>query len=201
AEAQQRGQKALLALVRAAQERDDEAAELLKQLKPLLAKVTREEPLWGRWPEQLAAAGSFGRPKLDGPARGLLCPNLVGQLRRAHLKHPPPIDPRVRHLRARGQVLALPEALRRPFGSDPRLAHWAPVLPRGVGEGGSGLPPAHWVVQDGTLTHYPGHLSDFLYFGVPLRGDFEVECELTSFGWRESHVMYRTQWINLHWEK
>jgi hypothetical protein len=201
AEAQERGQKALLALVRAAQGRDDEAAELLKQLRPLLAKVTREEPLWGRWPEQLAAAATMERPKLHDAALALLDHIVVEQLNKADPKNPPPIDSRVRHLRARGQVLALPEALRRPFGSDPSLAHWAPVMPSGAGVGGTGSPPAHWLVQDGTLTHYPGFGSDFLYFGVPLRGDFEIECELSSFGWRESHLMYGTQWINLHWEK
>src|SRR5262249_2367771 len=55
---------------------------------------------------------------------------------------------------------------------------------------GSGYPRAHWTAHDGVLTHHPGREHDYLYLRTPLRGDFEVRCELTTFGWREAHVGY-----------
>jgi hypothetical protein len=33
------------------------------------------------------------------------------------------------------------------------------------------------------------HTEDYLYFRIPLRGDYEVECDVTSFNWRDSHLM------------
>jgi hypothetical protein len=36
----------------------------------------------------------------------------------------------------------------------------------------------------------PGHANDYLYLATPLRGDFQLDCELTSFNWREARVSY-----------
>ena len=59
---------------------------------------------------------------------------------------------------------------------------------------------SHWPPLDLKLTHYPGHSQDYLYFGVPLRGEFEVECELTSFGWREIQPVYSCLGVGAHHE-
>jgi hypothetical protein len=96
----------------------------------------------------------------------------------------------VRSLRARAIVIGLPEGRNVAFGSDPGLAYWATVLHDTADSRGEGRPPAQWLPSDLKLTHYPGHTLDYLYFGVPLRGEFEVECELTSFGWREIQPVY-----------
>jgi hypothetical protein len=72
------------------------------------------------------------------------------------------------------------------------LAYWSPVThPRAESRGRGDAVP-HWTQQNGELKHYPGHANDYLYFNVPLRGNFEVNCELTSFGWREARLAYGT---------
>src|SRR5262249_52787663 len=101
----------------------------------------------------------------------------------------------VRHLRALGLLLTkFPEGK---FGTVPPLAHWTPVVQCTSATRGGGWPTAHCALQDGALIHYPGHSHDYAYFAVPLRGEFEVSCELTSFGWREAQVGYgaRTFWL------
>ena len=39
--------------------------------------------------------------------------------------------------------------------------------------------------------HYPGHAHDYMYFAVPLRGNFDFSCELSRLGRREgAHISY-----------
>ena len=56
----------------------------------------------------------------------------------------------------------------------------------------------HWAYQNGTVTHYPGHNEDYLIFRTPLRGDFEVTCELRVQGWAEAHVRYGSHQFDLN---
>ncbi|MBX9581424.1 MAG: DUF1583 domain-containing protein, partial [Gemmataceae bacterium] len=76
-----------------------------------------------------------------------------------------------------------------PFGAD-GLRHWASA-PGGDPHGrGRGFGAPHWEVKDGVLTHRPGYDEDFLAFRSPLRGDFEITCELRVQGWEEAAVHY-----------
>src|SRR5262249_25193437 len=45
-----------------------------------------------------------------------------------------------------------------------------------------------------------GHDRDFLYFQSPLRGNFEVNAELTSFGWREGRITYAGAMVGVVYE-
>jgi hypothetical protein len=45
-------------------------------------------------------------------------------------------------------------------------------------------------VRDGQISHDPGHWVDMLDFAVPLRGDFQLDCELTAPAGREIRVAY-----------
>ena len=51
----------------------------------------------------------------------------------------------------------------------------------------------------GGYHHTPGHHVDLLFLATPLRGDFEVTCELTTFGWREGRISYGGTSIGLNW--
>jgi tetratricopeptide (TPR) repeat protein len=182
-----RNRLAMLALVRMAQEKDDAAEPLLKELAPLLGKVADDAPEWERWPEVVAVYRAIARPKLRSAAMALI-ETMINQ---AQKKAPNPAwERRVKHVRSLAQVVSLPDAERTPFGSDPRSAEWKPVTIERADSRGLGDPIPHWTVCNAEAKHYPGHLQDFLYYNVPLRGNFEVNCELTSFGWRESRISY-----------
>ena len=40
------------------------------------------------------------------------------------------------------------------------------------------------------FTHQPGHANDLMYLAVPMRGEFQIDCELTSSAGREIRVAY-----------
>jgi hypothetical protein len=189
-----RGRGALLALAAAAGGRDEEALAALKELQPRLASLPLDAPVWQRWPDLLAAVGTMDRPALRRAAQDLL-DVMVRQVEQAMVQQIPMPDRdnwsrRVRQARAAALVLGLPRERRAPFGTDPGLESWAPVsqnwaMPRGIG-----APRPHWSAADGVVQHYPGRAQDYLYLRMPLRGDFEVRCDLTTFGWREAQVAY-----------
>jgi hypothetical protein len=193
-ELDKRGHLMLLAMVRMAQGRDQDAAGLLKQVQPILLHLRPDEPGRIRWPEVVAAAYALDYPKSRPAALALLEKIEVDQSRKMNWQQQQFVGPdwvqQVRNLRARLQVMNLPAGQQAPFGSDPKLAHWTPVTLGRAFTFGRGFPVPHWTAQKGALTHYPGHGNDQAYFAVPLRGDFEIECELTSFGYRESQLVY-----------
>ncbi len=47
-----------------------------------------------------------------------------------------------------------------------------------------------WVWREGELRHHPGHADDGLVFASPLRGDFEVSCELSLDDRRSMQIVY-----------
>jgi tetratricopeptide (TPR) repeat protein len=191
---QARGRWAMLALLRAAQERDDEAQAALSELTRLITPLPVNEPMWQRWPELVAAVGTRNRPALRSSVLALLDAQ-VKKLEQAIIQNIslPDRDLWIRHVRqarAAAQVLGLPEKLRVPFGTDPNLRYWDAVshsnaLPRGLH-----APRTHWSSEGNVVRHYPGRAQDYLYLRVPLVGDFEASCDLTSFGWREAHLGY-----------
>src|SRR5205814_9401678 len=95
-----------------------------------------------------------------------------------------------RLLRAKATVAGQPEGVRRPFGTDGNFAHWASVPGLDSWSRNQGWAPPHWAYEKGVVTHYPGHNEDYLILRTPLRGDFEVTCELRVQGWAEAHVRY-----------
>jgi hypothetical protein len=60
---------------------------------------------------------------------------------------------------------------------------------------GPGCPPAAWKIGQGNAENISSHDEDYLYFPIPLRGDFEVECDVTGFGWRDSHLLVAGRWV------
>src|SRR5262249_1978223 len=128
-QADARGRLALLAVVRAAQQRDADAAEDLKRLRPLLARLPSDAPPLRRWPELIAAAGALSRPPLREAARALL-DDMIRQAEKEDGQETPQLDRQrwlrqVRHVLARLELRSLPGGEKIPFGADPKLRCWA----------------------------------------------------------------------------
>jgi hypothetical protein len=190
----QRSKLAMTALIAVAKGDDTGATAALKQLRTEFAKLPLSAEIWERWPEYVAAVGATDRPGARAEAEGLLSDMAKKLEKNMGDKVDFPDRDRwirmVRNARGRAQVAGLPDAGGRAFGSDPGLTFWSPVTRVRAGSRGTAKPAPHWDVRDGVVRHYPGHENDFFYLRVPLRGDFEVSAELTTFGWREPHIGY-----------
>jgi tetratricopeptide (TPR) repeat protein len=200
-----RSKAAMLAAVRAAQGRDNDAATALKQLIELIKKLPPDANPDDRWPDLVAVLSTLERPALLKPVNDL-AQEMNLNLQQSNLQNRP-FDNRdwwtraYRSARARAIVAALPEGVTRPFASDPGLAHWASVPSLNSWSRSQGWGAPHWSYQAGVVTHFPGHSEDFLLFRTPLRGDFEVTCDLRVQGWAEAHVRYGTHQFDLNHDR
>jgi hypothetical protein len=170
-----RSQLALLVLIGIARNDDAAAVASLSALKPLLEKLSLDGPEWTRWPELIATARAIHRPTLREQALALL-DVMTDQTQKKSPRGQ--WDHHVRNIRARGRLLASGGG-NTPFGDDLHGAPWAGVTHFRAETRGFGEPIPAWTLRDGQFTHQPGHAHDILYFGVPLQGDFQFECELT----------------------
>ncbi|MFI5456257.1 MAG: DUF1583 domain-containing protein [Isosphaerales bacterium] len=187
----ERGKLSIQGLIEIARGDDAAAAKTLALIKPMFEKLPLDQPEWTRWPELVLAARALDRPVLRAAALSLLgtMGDQVGKKSPGELWHH-----QVKNLRARAELLAQAEkdgvSGARPFGTDPNDPHWARVTPTRAETRGTGLPIPHWSLRDGHFTHYPGHDFDMMYLNVPVRGDFQLDCELTASPGREIQVCY-----------
>ena len=185
-----RGKFAILALVAMAQNNDQAAAGYIEQLRPLQEKMPDDAPEQVRWPEYIVAAEAIKRPALR--ARGLdLLEIMVKHIQTKYLTWE--WERRIRPLRDRARYLSLADANPLPYGpygADPTVKQWSRVTHGTAQTRGQGMSFPHWQTDKGEVRHFAGHDSDFLYFNTPLRGNFEVNCQLTTFGWREAGLSY-----------
>ena len=182
-----RGQLALIALIAMARGEDDRAAASLEQLKPLLEKRPADQTEGASWPELTLTARAIERPRLR-PAALALLDMMVEQ---AQKKSPRWLwEHRVKNVRARARVLDQLGPGAPPFGTDLDFGPWARVTHGRADTRGIGEPIPQWILRDRQFTHHPGHATDMMYLRVPLRGEFQLDCELTSFNWREMRVTY-----------
>lgn len=75
------------------------------------------------------------------------------------------------------------------------LKQWTNVSRATAATRGTGCPLPRWDFRPGQIENVTSHDDDFLYFGIPLRGHFEVECDVSGFGWRDSHLMIGGTWV------
>jgi hypothetical protein len=80
-----------------------------------------------------------------------------------------------------------------------RLDNWVPVSHPTAFSHGMGYPEGQWLMDRGVVRNLASHDSDYLYYRIPLRGDFEVECDVTDFSWRHSHLSVAGTWVAPAW--
>ncbi len=193
------GKQALEGLIAVARGDEPAATKVLAALTERVSKRSTDSGLWQRFPELSLVVRAAARPALHKPALAL-ANAMAQQLDRnapSELTASPPRETwlrQVKHHRARLELLALadqaaPNAIL-PFGSDPKSGLWARVSHTRSQTRGESYPLVHWNIGENTLTHYPGHDRDLLYLAVPLRGDFELDFELTFGGGRMIRAAY-----------
>ncbi len=196
-EVNQRGKRALQALIEIARNDDAAAEKAMQELGGLVAKLGQEQLAWARWPEPVVCSRAIEHARLRKSALALLEP-VIGQ---AQTKTGQTIlDRQFKNLRSRAIFLDEPGNAGKPFGADPDAAPWARVTHPRAETRGTGNPIPRWTMKDGQIDHYPGHENDFFYLSIPLRGEFQLDCELTSFNWREIRVSYGGSTVGLKYD-
>jgi hypothetical protein len=202
-----RSRLALLAAVRAAQGRDADAAAALQDLLAPAKAMRPDAPGPERWPDLIAVTAALQRPALRAPA-GELIRAANASLDQTVALFIPLEDSdwwqrAWRSARGRALVLAQPDGVRRPYGSDANFAHWCTVQAVSAVSRAAATGMPHWSFADGTVYHFPGHGEDCLVFRTPLQGDFEVTCGLRLGENREAHVRYGAYQFDLDrdWKK
>lgn len=75
------------------------------------------------------------------------------------------------------------------------VKQWSVVSRSRAKSRGMGCPVSEWDYQPGFVENVASHDEDYLYFRVPLKGNFEVECDVTGFGWQDSQLMFGGLWV------
>ncbi len=191
----ERGQLCLLALIEMARGDEKAAGIAADQLFAKLATGAAPK-LIDRMPETLFVWAAAERGVLLMEAERFLVPIWDNQIRVAKNSGPgewdrmmPVLLGRVRHARQYG----LPAA--QPFNSPMPLTTWHGATRKHSWVNGSGVPAAHWQLVDRTAVCLSRNDDECLFFGIPLRGDFTVECLCTGFGWRDCHPSVAGLWI------
>lgn len=177
----------LLVLTSIALKDDAAAAGYLRQLQAMLGIPVGRVYTHTRWPELAAASQAATVPALRPLALDIL-DELVRQTR--GFEAGSNWDELLIPVRDRARVLALGNTSAEALGADPPLKQWARVTNGTARSNGFGFPQPHWWVSGGEVRHYAGHEDDALYFKVPLRGDFEIACQLGAFGSDTAQIGY-----------
>ena len=150
----------------------------------------RRRPMMDRWPELIVGEVAIRHPELRASVLPLLT-QLVDHRRKKTFSMI--WEGRVTGLRDRCQTLIDSNEIPLAGGSSPR-GQWSSAFVECADAHARG-PVSRWQFQDRGVSHIAGDNHDYLYFQSPLRGEFVVESELATYGWRETRMMYHGQWV------
>lgn len=173
------------------------------RLFALVESAAVDRSLQDRWPETLAIHTAMRHPELADGAREIIHHVVLSHIRKGRTAGS------TAWVRQMCSLMGLVEFLETGLGADtsverplemfglaPRLKQWQPGTRITASERGPGSPITHWdsSPDEPFVENLSGHAIDTLYFQSPLRGDFQVECDVTAFGWRDSHLMNAGYW-------
>jgi hypothetical protein len=193
-----RSRLALLTATALAVGRADEARAALIELLALTRQNT-EFTAHLRWPEVIAAHEAVLHPATRQLATELMDLVVREQLQKGRPGERP-WEQQARWVRGLGWWLQA-GGQGSAFGTAPPLAQWQPVSQTVAQWRSIGCPVPQWHALPGAMHRLAAHDADMVYFAVPLRGDYTVECEESSFGYREVYVSVAGLWTRITVEK
>ena len=75
------------------------------------------------------------------------------------------------------------------FTNVPSLENWLQTCLHSAGSAGSGRPGMHWQPLHDGIKKLAGHNVDYLIYRMPLRGDYQVECDISTGSWINGQLM------------
>ena len=181
-----RNRAAILGIIALLQNHPEEAAAALWECTTLITPADKPAQ-YSRWGDVALASLAIQHPLTQVPAYELL-----DRIQRVHLQSGHPGTPEfgrfVRQLH--GQVHFLlyggsPDA----FGTQPNTKQWRMVPQPSAKSRGEGHPIASFDSLTGEMAIRGGHDWDLAYFQSPLRGNYEVSCNVSHIGYREMMLM------------
>lgn len=186
-EAEERAKFALLFLVEAARDDRDSARAACDQLLTLSVQNggLRHD---SNWPELLVATRGLQKPEMRD-AVGELCTYLSGQILSWRSSGVVAWDHQVAALNGFQRSLKMSESpTDNAEGTDRSL--WIPGSVLTANSRGTGMPASRWHRGKAFVDKLSPHNIDFLYYRIPLTGDFDVECEATTGGVHNTGLMF-----------
>jgi hypothetical protein len=187
---QLKAKSALLTLIAAAEEDREQFASRLSEFSTLVRTTPVTDP--ERAPEMVVFWQGMQSEEMRPELFDLLT-YLRARMRYDKLGHSNEVR---RHLSSLSHLLE--EELARksapsPVRFDERpLRHWHVASRAKAETRGNGYPNAVWTSTPGRACRLFTHDFDYLYFDSPLRGDFEIEGELSTFGKRGTRLVVGT---------
>ncbi|MCA9047470.1 MAG: DUF1583 domain-containing protein [Planctomycetaceae bacterium] len=209
-EVNQRCRIALLGMTEIAREDFDAALIFLDEMDARHRNSTFAD-LADRWPETLLLSVAVEHRPLHDAAETLLQRIVTNQVRAGHHSGPAVWDQQMYSLAGRLRYLQLAErrsanasagSFRKPsktFGLPPEMTHWMPIAEGDEATFAQGFPVSHWQQQGTTIEKLSGHRDEYLCLRSPLTGDYEIECDITGFGYREGQLVVGGHWNWLHY--
>ncbi len=193
-EVQVRGRLSMLTMIEIAREGEGAAEESDQLFNRLLTGAFPQ--LSDRMPETLLVWWMVEQGQLLPDALRFLIHIRDNQIRKQHCDGPGEWNRMYEHLI--GRIAHMRQAGREQmqfWNSQPNLQTWHTVTRKQAWADGSGIPSAHWSLSDRTVENLASHDEEFLLFGIPLRGNFMLECECTGFGYMDCHPMFTGKWL------
>ena len=205
---QQKAQVAMLTVIAIAENNEESADEHLRQLLTLATAHPGREP--ERDPEAVALWAARHVAALQETARDLAIllheDSRVEEMRRSERWKRQIAacrflldskDPAATNVVTGGEIREAVTVGLVGAGIDKPARTWHPVSREISETRGAGYPVSVWSQQSGRATHIAGHDHDYLYYVSPLRGDFAVEGDLTTHGYRDIHLGLGSYWAGV----
>ena len=200
---QNRSRLAMKCLIELARSDSKAALTTLGQLFEIIS-TARKTKLSDRWPEMLALSRAVLEPETRAVAGEMLYALFdlyVNDIHGWKTNGSAAFDAHLFGLLGMHQLLGDGDADIHQFAQAPDLKNWIPVSSTTAHTRGEGRPPAHWQHNGVRVDNLSGHDRDQLLFRMPLRGDYEVECDISAFSWREIHLMVAGTYVAPYWDE
>ncbi|MDB5348458.1 MAG: tetratricopeptide repeat protein [Schlesneria sp.] len=168
---------------------EDNPEEALLWVRETQAVAARHKaaPMYSRWGDVALASLAIHHPATRDAAFELL-----ESLLRSHIQTGNPGTPEFScfvnqlhgqciYLRFGGEAEA--------FGTNPKTSQWRTVSQPRARTRGDGIPISSFDIVAGEMAQRGGHDFDAAYFQSPLLGNYEVNCRLSHFDFREAMLM------------
>ncbi len=171
-EFQRRARISLLLLLNMELGNQHAASECVEEFYELLRPQTSTD----LWPEMLVIDRSVRRFATND-----VVAKFMDDIRTLKVRQSRPLVNSLWHaqiaaLLARSQLVRTHKA--QTEGATTTLRDWIPVTAATSATRGQGYPVAGWLLSDHKVVKRISHDEDFLYYRSPLRGNFEIECDL-----------------------